>query len=74
MFDLENIKTLPYFLYIWAKLEVGSKMGDLLIRGRDVYQEAVDSADCGGVGPRAKCIAPNFVLHCVMKARNDRRI
>ena len=74
MFDLENTKTLPYFLCIWAKLGVGSKMGYLLISGRDVYQQTEGSVDSGGVGVRAKCISPNFVLHCVIQARTDRRI
>lgn len=74
MFDLENIKTLPYFLCIWAKLEVGSKMGYLLISGREVYQQTEVSAGYGGGGVRAKCTSPNFVLHCVIEARNDRRM
>lgn len=65
---------MPYFLCIWAKLEMGSKMGDLLFRGRDVCQETAGSAGCGRAGARANCIAPNFVLHCAMEARNDRGI
>lgn len=67
VFDLENIKTLPYFLCIWAKLEVGSKMGYLLVSGRDVYQQTEGSVDSRGLRVRAKCISPNFVLHFVIQ-------
>lgn len=44
-------------------------MSYLPIGGRDVYQETGGSVGYEGVGARAKCIAPDFVLHCVMKAR-----
>lgn len=68
MFDLENTKTLPYFLYIWAKLEVGSKMGYLLTNGRDAVY------GLWGVRARAKGISFFSVLHCVREARNDKKI
>ena len=45
VFDLENTKTLPYFLCIGAKLEVGSKMGYLLTSGRDTHHSRLLTAE-----------------------------
>lgn len=49
-------KNVALLFCIWAKLEVGSKMGYLLIRGRDVYQETEGSVGYGGEGARAKAL------------------
>lgn len=64
MFDLENTKTLPYFLYIWAKLEVGSKMGYLLTNGRDADQQTESCMGYGewGPGPRAFPSSVSFIV------------
>lgn len=70
MFDLENTKTLPYFLCIWAKLEVGNKMGYLLTGD----QQTKGCRAMGKWGARAECVSPTFVLHCVNESRNDKRI
>lgn len=43
VFDSENTQRLPYFLCIWAKLEVGSKMGNLLTSGSEADQQTDDS-------------------------------
>lgn len=45
VFDLENTETLPYFLGIGAKLEVGSKMGYLLTSGRDAHHSRLLTAE-----------------------------
>lgn len=68
MFGLENTKTLPYFLCIWAKLEVGNKMGYLLTSD----QQTKGCRDMGKRGARAKCISPTFVIHCVNEARQTK--
>lgn len=79
VFDLENTKMLLYFLCIWAKLEVVSKMGYLLTGGWDANQRADwpqpqcrpwGSGGQGGAG-RGQVRFPKCFI---VSYRNDKRI